>query len=89
MEHAVIGILFPDGPFEFADHEYDADWFSKDCIIKLFSRGVTAKSRLIVTREKTHQSFPAFPSGRQSVRMLPYGQSLNHCSTEQLKRKYR
>ena len=52
MEHAVIEIRHPDGPFKFADHEHETDWFPKDCIIKLFSRGVTAKSRLAATREE-------------------------------------
>ena len=64
MEHAVIEIRHPDGPFKFADHEHETDWFPKDCIIKLFSRGVTAKSRLAATRKEDHQDFPIFPSGR-------------------------
>ena len=50
MEHVLIEIRHSDGPFEFADQEYEADWFPKDCIIKLFSRGETAKSRLAATR---------------------------------------
>ena len=52
MEYAVVEFRHTDGPFEFADHDHEADWYPKDCIIKLFSRGVTAKSRLAATREK-------------------------------------
>ena len=71
MEYAVAEFRHTDGPFEFADHEHEADWYPKDCIIKLFSRGVTAKSRLVVTREKTHQGFPAFPSERHQCECCP------------------
>jgi len=67
MEHAVIEIRHPDGPFKFADHEHETDWFPKDCIIKLFSRGVTAKSRPAVTDEKAIKASRDFVQGNISA----------------------
>lgn len=78
METAVIKIQHPDDPFEFADHEYEVDWPPKDCIIKLFSRGVIAKGSLAATREEGHQGFPASPYRITSVRSLPHGYLLNY-----------
>ena len=67
MEHAVIEIRHPDGPFKFADHEHETDWFPEDCIIKLFSRGVTAKSRLAATREEAIKTSRHFVQGNISA----------------------
>ena len=67
MEHAVIEIRHPDGPFKFADHEHETDWFPKDCIIKLFSRGVIAKSRLADTREEAIKTSRHFVQGNISA----------------------
>ena len=67
MEHAVIEIRHPDGPYELADQEYEADWFPKDCIIKLFSHGVNAKRRLAATREETIKTSRHFVQGNISA----------------------
>ena len=88
MEHAVTEIRHLDRLFDFADQEYEVDWIPRDCNIKLFSRGVTAKSRLALTREEAIKVF--WHLFRQtSVRRLSHGHLLNHCSREQLKRKYK
>ena len=67
MEYAVAEFRHTDGPFEFADHEHEADWYPKDCIIKLFSRGVTAKSRLAATREEAIKTSQHFVQGNISA----------------------
>ena len=67
MEHAVIEIRHPDGTFEISYQEHEVDWYPKDCIIKLFSRGVTAKSRLAATSEEAIKTSRHFVQGNISA----------------------
>ena len=67
MEHAVIEIRHPDGTFGISDQEHEVDWYPKDSIIKLFSHGVTAKSRLAATREEAIKTSRNFVQGNISA----------------------
>ena len=85
MEYAVVEFRHTDGPFEFADHDHEADWYPKDCIIKLFSRGVTAKSRPAVTDEKAIKASRNFVQGYISAIATPWTfiESLQHRTTKE------
>ena len=84
MEHAVIEIRHPDGTFENSDQEHEVDWYPKDCIIKLYSRGVTAKSRLAATREEAIKTSRHFVQGNISAIAAPWTfiESLQHRTTK-------
>ena len=84
MEHVLIEIRHSDGPFEFADQEYETDRFPSNCIIELVSRGVTAKSRLAATHEEAIKAFRHFLQEDISAPVLwTFIDSLQHRTTKE------